>query len=184
MNKRLDEGNLVFEFPAFLSAERFDSRELNAFGMTSVDFVAEDADSLYFIEVKDYQNPKATLERRKIDYETLIAAVESKEAVFPIKMGSKIKDSLLRKFAMGEKLSKKVIYLLLVNLDGLGTYERGLLMTKISGHVPTGLSERRFSAFTSIAFDLVNAEQLKKYGIICTEKTASKTAPTPPAGCA
>ena len=170
MIKQLDEGNLLFEFPSFLSAERFDSKKLNAFGMKSVDFVAEDAESLYFIEVKDYQHPKAAPERRKKDYETLIAAVESKKAVFPMEMGGKIKDSLLRKFSIGESFSKKVVYLLLVNLDKFSEFERGLLMAKISGHVPTGLGDSRFSAFTSIVFDLVNAEQLKNYGIICTEK--------------
>ena len=170
MSKQLDEGNLQFQFPAFTSAERFDSKELNAFGMKCVDFVAEDEESLYFIEVKDYQHPNATPERRKIDYETLIAAVENKESVFSLEIGGKIKDSLLRKFSTGEKFSKKVIYLLLINLDKFSEFERGLLMTKISGHVPTGLNESRFSAFTSIAFDLVNPEQLKKYGITCTQK--------------
>jgi len=171
VSKLLDEGNLQFEFPSFLSAERFDSKKINATGMKSVDFVAEDAGSLYFIEVKDYQHPKATLERRKTDYETLTAAVKNKKAIFPIEMGAKIKDSLLRKYSVGEKFTKKVVYLLFINLDKLSEFEQGLLMTRISGHIPTGLNESRFPAFTNISFDLVNAEKLKNYGIICTKKT-------------
>jgi hypothetical protein len=172
MSKQLDEGNLLFDFPAFLSAERFDSRDLNVYGMKCVDFVAEDADNLYFIEAKDYQHPKATTERRKKDYEMLVAAVEDKNAILPLEMGGKIKDSLLRKFSAGEKFLKNVTYLLLINLDKFSEFERGLLKTKISGHVPTGLGESRFSAFTSITFELVNIEQLKNYGVICTEKVS------------
>ena len=171
MSKWLDEGNLLFEFPAFISAERFDNIKINAYGMKAVDFVAEDVDSLYFIEVKDYQNPDAPPEHRRAGYKMLIDAVGSKKSVYTIEAGVKIKDSLLRKFCMGEKFSKKLIYLLFINCDKFGEFERGLLMAKISGHVPTGLGKSLFSAFTSIVFDLVNAEQLKKYGIICTEKT-------------
>ena len=170
MTKHLDEGNLHFEFPSFLSAGRFDNKELNVFGMKNVDFVAEDADCLYFIEVKDYQHPKATDERRKLDFETLVEAVENKKSIFTIEMGAKIKDSLLRKYSLGEQFNKKVVFLLFINLDKFGEIERGRLLSKVCGHVPMGLNEPRFPAFTSISFDLVNAEQLKNYGIICTEK--------------
>ena len=170
MIKHLDEGNLHFEFLSFLSAERFDSKELNVFGMKSVDFVAEDTDCLYFIEVKDYQHPNTTENRRKLDFETLIAAVESKKSIFTVEMGAKIKDSLLRKYSLGEQINKKIVFLLFINLDKFGEFERGRLLAKISGHIPTGLNDARFPAFTSISFDLVNAVQLKNYGITCTEK--------------
>jgi len=137
--------------------------------MKAVDFVAEDDECLYFIEVKDYQNPKATEERRKADYKMLIEAGKEK-AVFNLEMGEKIKDSLLRKYSLGEKITKKVVYLLMINLDKLGEFERGLLKERISGHVPIGLNESRFREFTNISFDLVNSEQLKSYGIICAAK--------------
>lgn|GEM_PF-6747084 len=39
---------------------------------------------------------------------------------------------------------------------------------KINGHVPTGLNENRFNAFTKISFALVSRVQIKsKYSIIC-----------------
>jgi len=171
MNKQLGEGNLMFEFPSFLSVERFDDKESNPSGMKSVDFMAEDANCLYFIEIKDYQNPKAPPNCRKADYEMLIAAVENKKSIFTVEMGAKIKDSLLRKYSLGEQFNKKVVFLLFINLDKFGEIDRGRLRAKISGHVPTGLNADRFPAFTSISFDLLNAEQLKNYGIICTEKT-------------
>ena len=167
--KLLEEGNLQFDFSAYSLVERFDDKQINPYGMKAVDFVAEDDECLYFIEVKDYQNPKATEERRKADYKMLIEAGKEK-AVFNLEMGEKIKDSLLRKYSLGEKITKKVVYLLMINLDKLGEFERGLLKERISGHVPIGLNESRFCEFTNISFDLVNAEQLKSYGIICAAK--------------
>ena len=169
VSKLLEEGNLQFDFSAYSLVERFDDRQINPYGMKAVDFVAEDDECLYFIEVKDYQNPKATEERRKADYKMLIEAGKEK-AVFNLEMGEKIKDSLLRKYSLGEKITKKVVYLLMINLDKLGEFERGLLKERISGHVPIGLNESRFREFTNISFDLVNSEQLKSYGIICAAK--------------
>ncbi len=97
-------------------------------------------------------------------------AMGGDKSVFVIEMGTKIKDSLLRRYAEGSTFQKKVMYLLFINLDRLGEFERGLLKTKISGHVPAGLNKERFTAFKEIAFDLVNADQLTGYGISCTTK--------------
>jgi len=69
-----NEGNLLFDFTDCGTAERFDTRDKNVYGMKAVDFIAETVDCLYFIEVKDYQNPNAAPERRKKDFEMLVAA--------------------------------------------------------------------------------------------------------------
>lgn len=172
MNNAFDEGNLRFDFSGCGTAERFDARDKNANGMKAVDFIVETADYLYFIEIKDFQNPKAPPEQRKKDYEKLIVAGTEEKSVFVVEMGAKIKDSLLRRYAEGTVLTKKAMYLLFINLDKLGEFERGLLKAKISGHVPTGLNDTRFNAFTEISFDLVNAIQLEQYGIICADKPA------------
>jgi len=170
MSILLDEGNLQFDFSSFLAAERFDNRQNNPYGMKAVDFIAEDAECLFFIEVKDFQNPRAPEFRRKEDYEMLIAAGTEKKPLFALEMGAKIKDSLLRKYSLDEKITKKVVYLLLINLDKLGEFERGLLKVRISGHVPTGLNNNRFINFTNISFDLVDKKQLETYGINCMVK--------------
>ena len=112
MSRLFDEGNLQFEFSARYVTERFDDARINAYGLKAVDFVAEDADCLYFIEVKDFQHPQATPDRRISDYKMLIAAGTDKKSVFNLEMGVKIKDSLLREgkcpAACGEKsLAKK-----------------------------------------------------------------------------
>ena len=164
------EGNLQFTFTECDAAERFDTKDCNVYGMKSVDFIAETTDYLYFIEVKDYQHPNASPKRQKEDYRMLVEATNGGKTVFALEMGEKIKDSLLRRYAANGTFSKKVIYLLLINLDKLGEFERGFLKAKINGHVPTGLNDTRFSAFTEISFELVNAEQLEDYGIVCEVK--------------
>lgn len=170
MNRILEEGNLRFEFSGFEPVERFDDKTINAYGMKAVDFVAESNTDVYFIEIKDFQHPNAPQGQRDADYKMLVSAVEEKKSVFCLEMGEKIKDSLLRKYSEGEAFYKNVVYLLVINLDQLGAFERGLLMAKISGHIPTGLNDERFSAFSKITFDLVNAKKLNQYGIICTAK--------------
>jgi hypothetical protein len=167
---KLEEGSLEFTFDGFSVAERFDTNEI--YGLKAVDFFAETTDRIFFIEIKDYQNPKATKERKQQDFEMLFEAIEpKKKTVFTIEMGQKIKDSLLREYASEHIPRKKICYLLLINLDKYGERERGLLKEKIRGHVPTGLNNNAFSGFSEITFELVNREQLQDYGIICTQKT-------------
>ena len=164
------EGNLQLDFTDCGTTERFDTKDKNAYGMKSVDFVVETDDCSYFIEVKDYQHPNASQERQKDDYEKLMDAIGASKTIFALEMGEKIKNSLLRRYAEGDTFAKKVMYLLFINLDKLGEFERGLLKAKISGHIPTGLNDARFNAFTEVSFDLVNADQLKQYGILSTDR--------------
>ena len=175
MTNILDENNLRLDFTAcnpIKPVERFDIHTDNPYGMSAVDFFVETVDCLYFVEVKDYQHPKATPERRKKDYEKLVAAIRAKDkAVLTMELGQKIKDSLLRKYSLGESITKNAVYLLLLNSDELQSREREKLQDKISGHIPTGLNDSRFCAFTKITFALVNPEQIKAYGITCTAKS-------------
>ena len=128
-----------------------------------MDFIVETDDCMYFIEVKDFQHPNAPQEQREKDYKMLVSAAKDKESLFIVEMGEKIKDSLLRRYAENISSTKDIIYLLVINLEKLGEFERGILKAKISGHVPTGLNHARFSAFTSISFNLVNIEQINRY---------------------
>jgi hypothetical protein len=168
MNNILDEGNLRLDFAACGPAERFDISSRNPYGMKSVDFIAETDDTLYFVEVKDYQNPKS--QRIADDLKMLKEVIRADKHIFAVEMGVKIKDSLLRRYAEGHTFSKKVVYLLYINFDSFGETERGLLKAKLAGHIPTGLNEARFNTFNGISFDLVNAAQLTKYGIVCADK--------------
>ena len=173
----LSEGNLQFEFVGYNSAISFDNRKTNLHGLEPVDFVAESNESLCFIEVKDYQHPHhLAYKKRKENCKILIdVATEKGEtaSIFCHKMGSKFKDSLLRKCASGDiskGFQKEIVYLLFINFDIFGETERGLLKAKISNHVPKGQTSNRRGLFPRISFELVNADQLKAYGIICTPK--------------
>ena len=183
MVKFLDEGNLRFDFsncPIATNPIKFDINPPN--GTSSVDFVIETIDCLYFIEVKDYQNPNTPKEKHQENYDMLVAAGKEKKdllgddfsslrgEIFCLRIGQNIKDSLLRKYALSECITKKIMYLIFINLDGLGQKERRRLKEKLHGYVPTGLNIDEYSAFTNISYDIVNAEQIKIYGITCTTK--------------
>jgi hypothetical protein len=182
MNNTFEEGNLRFDFSDCGIAERFDDTQINPRGLKAVDFVVESANRLYFIEVKDFQNPNAPKEQREQDYKLLVEAGTGKKkrtllnpdqeeayAVFNLEMGEKIKDSLLRKYSLGDEFTKDVAYVLVIHLNALTAYERGRLKEKISGHVPTGLNKPHFKKFTELSFDLVDVGQLRRYGIKCVE---------------
>jgi hypothetical protein len=167
MNNILKEGNLSFDFTHCGTPVKFD--ESRDSGLNAVDFIAENDRCIYFIEVKDYQNPNTPHQQQLDDYRMLLDAGIQKESIFIHKMGGKIKDSLLRIYAEGGAFSKRAMYLLFINLDRLSANERGKLKLKMYGHIPTGLNNKRFSAFEKISFKLVDARQLRKYGIVCTE---------------
>ena len=159
MSKVFDEGNLKFDFSAYNTAERFDDEKTNPHGMKAVDFIAETNDCLYFIEVKDFQKPGARTNQRQKDYNMLTNEDSEDYVAFPLKMGGKIKDSLLRKYAEHYTFQKRVMYLFLFNMKKLGTKEPGMLKMRIGNCIPTGLNDNtRFSAFTKISFDLVNVD--------------------------
>jgi hypothetical protein len=169
MSKVLDEGNLRFDFSAFTYVERFDDEQNNPNGLKSVDFVLEDTEVMYFIEVKDFQNPKAPEERKELDF-NMLTKNDEKRLMFSIEMGAKIKDSLLQKYALGQKFIKKVCYLLFINLDKLSARDRGRLKEQIKGYIPTGLGDKKYNNFSKITFDLVNKDQLKTHNISCSVK--------------
>ena len=164
----IEEGNLIFDFTHCGSPVKLDTE--NNSGLYSVDFLVDKEKYLLFIEVKDYQNPDTPHAQRNDDYNMLLSAGDAEESIFSIKMGSKIKDSLLSLYAKGNIFAKNVVYLLFINFDDLKAAERQLLFDKICGQIPTGLNNDVFTAFKEITFKLVNADKLRKYGVICTSK--------------
>ncbi|MFP3041831.1 hypothetical protein LQZ19_08415 [Treponema primitia] len=172
MNNVFDESGLRFDFSSCGVADRFDI-ETNH-GMKAVDFIVEGDTYTYFIEVKNFQHPNAPQKSREDDYRMLVEAGTAKKAIFALEMGEKIKDSLLRQYALGGKFTKKVVYILFIHLDKLAPRERGRLMEKISGHVPMGLNKEQFGKFTELTFDLVDTGELaNNYRITCADLTQS-----------
>ncbi|MDR1537297.1 MAG: hypothetical protein LBU32_04745 [Clostridiales bacterium] len=68
MNNILKESGLSFDFSACGKADRFDIAPTNPYGMKAVDFLAETDESLYFIEVKNFQHPNAPKVNKDNDY--------------------------------------------------------------------------------------------------------------------
>ena len=182
MVRIFDEDNLRFDFtncPIVAEPVQFGD------SFPGVDFIAETEDLQYYIEVKDFQNPKAPEETHKENHKMLIAATKSKKektkdknyddisfekgANFCLKIGQKIRDSIIYKYGRGEKFAKRVVFIVVINLESLGQSELGNLKNKINGYIPTWLNSEEFVDFKSISFDLVNAEQLNKsYRICCS----------------
>lgn len=117
-------------------------------GLMSVDFIVEKADILYLIEVKDFENPRATTENRRRDYKKLT----DPEAAFPLEIGMKVKDTLLRMYADGETFDKPIMFLLLIKLEKLEPSERITLFEWTQKYIPTGL--KMLSKFKGINFDV------------------------------
>ena len=164
----IEEENLVFDFTHCGKPVKFDAQ--NHSGLYAVDILVNKDKYMLFIEIKDYQNPNTPSAQRTEDYHMLLDAGRAEESVFALKMGAKIKDSLLRLYAQGDTFTKDVVYLLFINFDDLKAAERQLLFDKIRGQIPTGLNNDRFIAFQDIKFRLVDAEKLRRYGVICTSK--------------
>ena len=177
MNKHIiDEGNLRFDFTHCGTPIKFDIPGNS--GLYAVDFVVEEVvfaknEQKYsiFLEVKDYHNPNTPCEQRRKDRSMLISAGKTDESAFAIKMGAKIKDSLLCMYARGDSFTNNVLFLLFINSDGLKSSERLNLFGKIYGQIPTGLNnDERFPAFTKINFKIVDSDDLRKYGIVSVSK--------------
>jgi hypothetical protein len=159
----IEEGNLIFHFPS--KAEKLD-KTVPA-GLMSVDFAVYGEDCLYLIEVKDYEHPKATTENKNKDYKMLT----DPEAAFPLEIGMKVKDTLLRKFSEGMNFDKKVIFLLVIKSEKLQPGERNTLYESIkTSYIPTGINGNT-NFKHGIKFDMPTLADLeRKYKIEVSEK--------------
>ncbi|GHU82582.1 hypothetical protein FACS189468_6950 [Spirochaetia bacterium] len=168
---KLTESGMEFNFSAFNSAKYYDTPENQCAGLKIVDFIAENDEAHFFIEAKNYVNVSANPlvqakmdERKETDYLMLTDPV----AAFPLEMGMKFKDSMLRWLASGNEFSKPIALLLVMNLSTLfQSREIELLRRRIAGYIPEGMNVQpeRFPKMTNVFFDMVNvAEDQLRYG--------------------
>ena len=154
-NPGIIESEMLFNFHS--PFEKGDA--VSCFGLMGVDFIVDAADYLYFIEVKNYENSKAPEPNRKRDYRMLT----DKDASFPLEIGMKLKDSLLKRYAEAKPISKNMKFLLIIKFSSFKVNERRKLYERIKGYIPTGLNG--YSAFTNISFEMPQIDELKsKYG--------------------
>jgi hypothetical protein len=175
---KLTESGIQFDFSAFNSAERYDTPENQCAGLKIVDFIAENDELHFFIEVKNYANVSGDPlvqekmdSRQKTDYLMLTDTV----AAFPLEIGMKFKDSILRWLASGNEFSKPIALLLVMNLPNLfqaRDIER--LRRRIAGYIPEGMNVQteRFPKMKNVFFDIFNvAEALSCHGFSVSVKT-------------
>ncbi|MDR2090013.1 MAG: hypothetical protein LBP73_11755 [Clostridiales Family XIII bacterium] len=151
------ESELIFDFSRCLFVERCDAKACQ--GMKSVDFMVDTGDRVCFIEVKNFAQTNAPQENRERDYKMLT----DKNAVFPLEIGMKIKDSLLKKYAEGYVFEKPIVALLVLKLDKLYVKQFQKLHDRIRGYVPTGLN-KGYTHFSKIEFKISKTTETKEYG--------------------
>jgi len=155
MNKIYEESNYYFDFTNSLSGECLDKP--NVQGLSAVDFMVETDMYLLFIEIKNPDNPRATEASRKNFFKDL------QGDVFPLAMGMKFKDSVLKKYALAYKFEKPIKYIIVLQFDIFAEKERGILREKILNHIPTGLRDEIFSKFTKIdSFEIMNINEFSE----------------------
>jgi hypothetical protein len=162
---------MKFDFSGFNNAETYDTSQSRCAGLKVVDFVATNDEVQFFIEAKNYaresENPQiqAHLSKRQAtDYRML----NDPDAAFPLEIGMKFKDSLLRWYASGKGFDKPIALLLVVHAPSALTPNNIIkLMQRINGYIPTGLNEKpeQFPEFTSVFFNMVTADETQdRYG--------------------
>lgn len=152
----------IFEFIFHNPWKKFDEKSCN--GLKLIDFIVETDDLLYFVEIKDYEHPNTPDEQKENNYKML----NDPEAAFSLETGMKLKDSLLRFYALSRDFTKDVKFLLIINSKSLKGRERIKLAERVAGYVPNGLNSDEYPKFSKISFDMPLIDSLKeKYGFDC-----------------
>ncbi|MDR0380962.1 MAG: hypothetical protein LBH86_03080 [Oscillospiraceae bacterium] len=163
---------MTFDFEGFVSADYCDTPENANKGLKIVDFIADDGEKILFIEVKNYarkSDDATTKEHLTARQETDYRMLTDPDAAFPLEMGMKFKDSLLRWYASGHRFDKPVAMLLVINPpDSLREKDIIRLIQRIDGYIPTGLNAEQYPKFTSTFFALVTADEAEHYGFSVT----------------
>ena len=158
-NTTATEGILSFDFHA--PCEKADTNVPQ--GLMSVDFIVDSGDTLYLIEVKDFEHPNAPPENKKRDYKKLT----DPNAAFPLEMGMKVKDTILRLYSNSKEFTKPVIFILLIKLAKLEPRERQRLFAQTKKYIPTGLNNS--PKFSKIHLDVPTFQDFQsKYGFSVT----------------
>jgi len=110
------ESELIFDFHA--PFEKADKAKCQ--GLSAVDYIVEDDEHLYFIELKNYEQSRAPAKNKEADYRRLT----DKDAALPMEIGMKIKDSLLKRYAQAKPFSKKNIFILVIKFSAFSSDER------------------------------------------------------------
>lgn len=139
-NKQFEESGYRFSFPAVQQAVKADV--VNYAGLSFVDFIVETDSLVYFIEIKNPDNPKAPSKNR----DEYLARLQ--DTIFPNAVVKKFSDTLLAQLAMGRSFQKPVQYIFILEFGAFSSYERQRLFDKVNHRLPVGLNHK---VFTNVA---------------------------------
>jgi len=134
MGQILVEGHLEFDFRTAIVSTRFDADEVNDLShcMKRVDFIVETANQLFFIEVKDLDNPHAQPQ----NVNKFLQELHS-DALIANKLVPKARDSFLfNHLTNGLPEGKARIYVVLIACGQLQTPELSTLTDKLKTYLP------------------------------------------------
>lgn len=116
------EGNLKISFPGSMTAEKFDDPKSHGltYCMKAVDFIAENADSTFFIELKDPDHPRAKEENKNIFIKDFLSGALNEELKY------KYRDTFLYRWAQGS-CRKPIFYCVII---ALGTLNEAQLFSR------------------------------------------------------
>lgn len=111
------EGDLYFDFSKAIQVTNFDrsgmGHHLSVYKLKAVDFILEDKETYYFIEVKDPNNPKIPLAHQEKNKEEFLKDNLSK------KLLKKFEDSLFFQSMDTGIPNKKFLYIILLCLNNI-----------------------------------------------------------------
>ncbi len=132
---KLTEGELEFEFNNVIDVFKFDENNINAPNyhglshcMKGVDFIVEQPESYYFVEIKDPSHSDASEENKSKFKEKAVSGKLTKELV------QKYRDTFLYRWAEN-KLEKPIVYICLVSLESPLVLQ---LMNELKRQLPEG----------------------------------------------
>jgi hypothetical protein len=167
---KLTESGMEFDFPAFNFAEYYDTPENQCAGLKIVDFIAENAELHFFIEVKNYENVS---DDPAVQAAINVSQAESYQELcnpndFARKMIKKFEHSLFIWIATGNYIKKPVYMLLVFNTPKSFAYrEREMLLTRLGKYIPK-------SGKNHIVFDVPPLDKVREfYGFSVSAQSAA-----------
>ena len=165
-NRIFEESGIAFAFSE-KNVYKADTEDQQYNGLSSVDFIVDMSEQIYFIEVKNLENPLIPPEILLQQKKAFLTKMNMNEGVsgygdnrFQHSISLKLKDTLLKKLAMGGNFSKPVVYILLLEFIDLNFQQRRVLFENINSCLPK-FSEEKFLSIHSVSFDLCDMRKYK-----------------------
>ncbi len=131
----LTEGNLQITFPDDANVMKFDDDKSHGLShcMKAVDFIVELEDRVYFIEIKDFEHPRAPSKNRKVPIKKFQSGDLDNELVSELVY--KFRDSFLYEWAC-KKVDKPIDYWILIASQALTKAHLGPRIDAVKPRLP------------------------------------------------